>query len=79
MRSSRLSNDRLTLLAMNDSIEKIQEFLAPFDNAGQKIKDFRNLIAHDYLGINAEEVWQIISKYLLPLKTQIQKLIKLKH
>jgi uncharacterized protein with HEPN domain len=23
----------------------------------QKIKDFRNLVAHDYLGIDAEEVW----------------------
>ena len=26
-----------------------------------KIKGFRNLVAHDYLGIDAEEVWQIIN------------------
>jgi uncharacterized protein with HEPN domain len=26
----------------------------------QKVKDFRNLVAHDYLGVDAEEVWQII-------------------
>ena len=27
-----------------------------------KIKDFRNIVAHDYFGIDAEEVWQIIKK-----------------
>ena len=26
----------------------------------QKIKDFRNIIAHDYFGIDADEVWSII-------------------
>jgi uncharacterized protein with HEPN domain len=28
----------------------------------QKIKDFRNLVARDYLGIDAEEVWQIYNR-----------------
>jgi uncharacterized protein with HEPN domain len=31
-----------------------------------KIKGFRNIVAHDYFGIDAEEVWQIIKN-----KTQI--------
>jgi uncharacterized protein with HEPN domain len=42
-----------------------------------KIKGFRNLIAHNYFGIDAEEVWQIITNYLpefeLGLKAIIQK------
>ena len=32
-----------------------------------QIKDFRNLVAHDYMGVDAEEVWQIIQDDLPPL------------
>ena len=42
----------------------------------QKIKDFRNLIAHDYFGIDADEIWDIIQTKLLPLKQDIERLIK---
>jgi uncharacterized protein with HEPN domain len=41
----------------------------------QKIKAFRNLVAHDYLGVDAEEVWQIIHNHLSILKTRIQALL----
>ena len=37
----------------------------------QKIKDFRNIIAHDYFGIDADEIWDIIQTKLLPLKNDI--------
>ncbi|MBU4332194.1 DUF86 domain-containing protein [Patescibacteria group bacterium] len=40
-----------------------------------KIKDFRNIIAHDYFGIDAEEVWQIIKNDLPGLKKEIKKII----
>lgn len=40
----------------------------------QKIKDFRNLVAHDYLGIDAEEVWQIIQNDLPRLETDLQRI-----
>jgi len=42
----------------------------------QKIKDFRNIIAHDYFGIDADEIWSIIRLHLLPLKTNIKDLLK---
>ncbi len=42
----------------------------------QKIKDFRNIIAYDYFGIDADEIWSIITLHLLPLKATIQKLIE---
>jgi uncharacterized protein with HEPN domain len=45
------------------------------DIAWQKIKDFRNLIAHDYFGIDADEIWEIIKRKLLPLKVEIEKLL----
>ena len=41
----------------------------------QQIKDFRNIIAHDYFGIDADEIWSIIQFHLLPLKKSIQELI----
>ena len=41
----------------------------------RKIKGFRNLIAHDYLGIDAEEVWQIIQTDLLPLKQELKEIL----
>jgi uncharacterized protein with HEPN domain len=41
----------------------------------KEIKDFRNIIAHNYLGIDVEEVWQIIADHLLPLRSQIQKIV----
>jgi uncharacterized protein with HEPN domain len=40
-----------------------------------KIKGFRNIVAHDYFGIDAEEVWQIIKNKIPDLKSEIQKLI----
>ena len=33
-----------------------------------KIRGFRNLVAHDYFGIDAEEVWDIIRNKMPPLK-----------
>lgn len=40
-----------------------------------RIKGFRNLVAHDYFGVDAEEVWQIISNDLPILQKEIQKII----
>ena len=42
----------------------------------QKIKGFRNIVAHDYFGIDAEEVWQIIINKIPGLRTDIQNIIK---
>lgn len=40
-----------------------------------KIKGFRNIVAHDYFGIDAEEVWQIIKKNLPKLEEKVIKII----
>ncbi len=40
-----------------------------------KIKGFRNIIAHNYFGIDAEEVWQIIESKLEALNRDIQTFI----
>ena len=41
-----------------------------------KIKGFRNIVAHDYFGFDAEEVWQIIHNKLPGLKSFVQKSLK---
>lgn len=42
-----------------------------------KIKAFRNIVAHNYFGIDAEEVWQIIKTKLPELREQIKKIVNL--
>ncbi len=41
-----------------------------------KIKDFRNIVVHDYFGVDAEEVWQIVQDKIPILKLDIQKIIE---
>ena len=41
-----------------------------------KIRGLRNIVAHDYFGIDAEEVWQIIQTKIPELKLFIEEKIK---
>jgi uncharacterized protein with HEPN domain len=60
--ADKLSND-----FVNDTSSKID---------WPKVKGFRNIIAHNYFGIDAEEVWQIIQDNLLKLKIELERIIK---
>lgn len=40
-----------------------------------KIKNFRNMIAHNYFGIDADEIWEIIALKLKPFKSDIAQLL----
>lgn len=40
-----------------------------------KIRGFRNIVAHNYFGVDAEEVWQIIKNDIPDLKEQIESLL----
>ena len=41
----------------------------------ESIKGLRNMIAHDYLGIDAEEIWQITRSSIPLLEKQIKKIL----
>lgn len=40
-----------------------------------KIKGLRNIVAHDYFGVDAEEVWQIIKNNLPQLEKEIKEIL----
>ena len=42
----------------------------------KEIRDFRNVITHDYFGVNAEVTWQIIRRHLPQLKRDMMKILK---
>jgi uncharacterized protein with HEPN domain len=42
----------------------------------QKIKGMRNIVAHDYWGVDVEMVWQIIQHWLPNLSDNIARLLK---
>jgi uncharacterized protein with HEPN domain len=42
----------------------------------RKVVGFRNIIAHNYFGIDAEEVWQIIQNSLIRLKETLKEYIE---
>ena len=41
----------------------------------KQIKGLRNIIAHDYFGVDAEELWQIVKKNIPSLKATMATLL----
>jgi uncharacterized protein with HEPN domain len=74
-------NASLTLLAnIGENVSKLSENLKrEFDNIEWKqIKEFRNRIVHDYIGIDLAIVYEIITNDLKTIKIEIEKIIKTK-
>ncbi len=40
------------------------------------LKDFRNILAHEYFGIDTEIVWQIVKEKLIPLKKSLVEILQ---
>ena len=41
----------------------------------RKISDFRNILAHEYFGIDYEILWDIVATKLKPLQSKIQRIL----
>ena len=68
----------MNFIVIGEMVEKLSdEFISsnPISLSWSKIKGFRNIIAHNYFGIDAEEVWQIIKTKLDSLEKEIRKII----
>lgn len=44
--------------------------------AWERIAGFRNVLVHDYLGINLARVWEIVERHLPDLRMQVASILK---
>jgi len=68
----------MNFVVIGEMVEKISDdFKRKHSNIDWiKIKGFRNIVAHDYFGIDAEEVWQIIKNKIPSLKSDLEELLR---
>lgn len=69
----------MNFIVIGEMVEKLSDSFVDNNSINidwHKVKGFRNIIAHNYFGIDAEEVWQIIHNSLPKLKASIELMIK---
>ena len=69
----------MNFVVIGEMVDKLSfDFLSETENDidWHKVKGFRNIIAHNYFGIDAEEVWQIIHGSLSELKMSLENITK---
>jgi uncharacterized protein with HEPN domain len=69
----------MNFVVIGEMVEKLSaDFLSETENDIDwfKVRGFRNIIAHNYFGIDAEEVWQIIHNSLNNLKAGLENTIE---
>ena len=69
----------MNFIVIGEMVDKLSEELILETNPNidwLKVKAFRNIAAHNYFGIDAEEVWQIIKGSMIELQNQLFLLIK---
>jgi len=67
----------MNFVVIGEMVDKLSEDFKKTNSSVEwiKIKGFRNIVAHDYFGIDAEEVWQIIKDKIPYLKSEIIKIL----
>lgn len=46
------------------------------DTEWQAISGFRNILVHDYLGLDLKLIWSVVEKRLPPLRLKIEKMLE---
>ena len=67
----------MNFIVIGESVSKLSlDLKNQFPNVEwNKIKSFRNIVAHNYFGVDADEVWQIISSDIASLQKSIEAII----
>jgi len=71
----------MNFIILGEMVERLSdELINATDNeiSWYKIKGFRNVLAHDYFGVDAEEVWQIIHNSLPEFESQLKRIATLR-
>ena len=69
----------MNFVIIGEMAEKLSsDFIAETENKIDwfKIKSFRNIVAHNYFGIDAEEVWQIIKNHIPDFKKELERTVE---
>lgn len=68
----------MNFVVIGESVAKLSDELKLKESqvSWGEIKGFRNLIAHDYFGVDAEEVWQIIFEDLPELEKNVRAIME---
>jgi uncharacterized protein with HEPN domain len=68
----------MNFIIIGEMVSRLSDgFMEKFNHVEwYKIRAFRNLIAHNYFGIDAEEVWDIIRNHLPKLHTDFNQILK---
>jgi uncharacterized protein with HEPN domain len=79
-RSSRLIQDAVirNLQTMAESAQRLSDSskaLAP-ELPWRAISGFRNVVVHDYLGLDLDAIWLVVANNLSPLKIGLEKILR---
>lgn len=68
----------LNFVIIGESVARLSELIKDSNQniPWNQIKGFRNFVVHDYFGVDAEEVWQIIQNHLPKLLEDINQIIE---
>lgn len=68
----------MNFIVIGESVSKISSDLKNqfYSVEWNKIKSFRNIVAHNYFGVDADEVWQIIGSDISILKKSVEEIIQ---
>ena len=68
----------INFIVIGESVSRLTETLKEKENQvpWSKIKALRNIVAHDYFGVDAEEVWQIVQVNLPKLKFKVKSILE---
>ena len=66
----------MNFIVIGESVAKISSNLKEQFNTVEwdRIKAFRNIVAHNYFGVDADEVWQIVGSDITVLQKSIEEI-----
>lgn len=67
----------MNLIVIGESVARLDDEIKEREShiPWTKIKGVRNIVTHDYFGVDAEEVWQIVNNNIPQLKADIKEIL----